>query len=209
MTGAPVPLERPGTVGRPTAVTELKILDENGDELPPGKVGEIFMRIKGTTAPVFDYLGSDRPKVTADGFTSVGDLGHVDEDGYLYSADRRKDLIISGGANVVPAEVEAAIGEHPWVADVAVIGLPDEDWGHRVHAIVVPTDPSQPPSAKDLETHCRERLARYKVPKSFELIDELPRTDMFKIRRSDLAAERSSDNSIRNLGAQGRDESIS
>jgi bile acid-coenzyme A ligase len=183
-------LERPGTVGRPTAITELKILDENGDEVPVGEVGEIFMRIRGTTAPIFDYLGPDRPRVTPDGFASAGDLGSVDEDGYVYSADRRKDLIITGGVNVVPAEVEAALGEHPGVADVAVVGLPDEDWGHRVHAIVVPADPVNPPSAEELETHCRERLARYKVPKSFELIDELPRTDMFKIRRSALAAER-------------------
>jgi len=183
-------LQRPGTVGRPTAITELKILDENGAGLPAGDVGEIYMRIKGTTAPVFEYLGADRPKVTGDGFASVGDLGYVDDDGYLYSADRRTDLIITGGANVVPAEVEAAIGEHPGVADVVVIGLPDEEWGTRVHAIVVPAEPTDPPSNHELEAHCRQRIARYKVPKSFEIIDKLPRTEMFKIRRSALAAER-------------------
>ncbi len=183
-------LERPGTVGRPTETTELRVLRENGEPCDPGEVGEIYMRVKGTTAPLFEYLGDERAKVTPDGFVSVGDLGSLDEDGYLFSADRRTDLIISGGANVVPAEVEAALSEHAQVADVAVVGLADEEWGQRVHALVVPRDASAPPSSDDLEQHCRARLARYKVPRSFEVVESLERSEMFKVQRSALAAER-------------------
>lgn len=184
-------LTRPGTVGRPTASTELRILDDQQRELPVGEVGEIYTKIKGVDKPLFDYLGQDRPRVTEDGFVSVGDMGRVDEDGFLFPADRKGDLIISGGANVVPAEVEAALHEHPDVMDVAVIGLPDEEWGQRVHAVVQPRDPASPPKKSDLIAFAKERLASYKAPKSIELVDELPRTEMFKIRRSALAAERS------------------
>ena len=109
----------------------------------------------------------------------------------MYSSDRRTDLIISGGANVVPAEVEDALSEHPQVADVAVIGLPDDEWGQRVHAIVEPVDRDDPPGEEELESHCRDRLARYKVPKSFEIVDELPRSETFKLRRSALVDARS------------------
>jgi bile acid-coenzyme A ligase len=105
-------------------------------------------------------------------------------------ADRRTDLIISGGANIYPAEVEAALQQHPGIADVAVIGLPDEEWGKRVHAIVVATDPAQPPSPAALDTHCRSLIARYKVPKTYEFVPELPRNEVGKIRKVDLVAAR-------------------
>jgi bile acid-coenzyme A ligase len=120
---------------------------------------------------------------------SVGDIGWVDADGYLFLADRRTDLIITGGANVYPAEVEAALTEHPSVGDVAVIGLPDDDWGKRVHAVVQLAVGSEP-AAADLECHCRERLASYKVPKTWEFVEQLPRDDAGKLRRSALVAER-------------------
>jgi bile acid-coenzyme A ligase len=102
-------------------------------------------------------------------------------------------MIISGGANVYPAEVEAALTEHPGVADAVVIGLPDDEWGERVHAVVQPADPGAPPPVDELRTHCRERLAAYKVPKTIELVDRLPRNDAGKIRRGDLARERARD----------------
>jgi bile acid-coenzyme A ligase len=139
---------------------------------------------------LFDYIGLDRPKVIDGGFVSVGDLAYCDADGYIYSADRRRDLIITGGANVVPAEVEAALGEHPEVADVSVIGLPDEEWGKRVHAIVEPVDSDRPPSTEELRTFAKSRLSSYKVPKSFELVAALPRSEMFKVRRTALVDER-------------------
>lgn len=181
-------LEHPGSVGRPRDC-DLRILDPEGAPVPGGRVGEIFMR-PHADGPTYRYLGSSPAKSTPDGFTSVGDLGWVDDEEYLYLADRRVDLIIVGGANVYPAEVEAALQQHPQVADVAVIGLPDEDLGKRVHAVIQPADPGRPPSADDLDGHCRARLTRYKVPKSYEFITVLPRDDSGKIRRSALVAER-------------------
>lgn len=183
-------LEHPGTIGKPTPSTELRLLDDDLQDVPVGEVGEVYMRIAGVETPLFDYLGTDRPKVIAGGFVSVGDLARRDADGYVYSADRRQDLIITGGANVVPAEVEAALSEHPGVADVVVIGLPDADWGQRVHAIVQPRDGDDPPTEQDLLAFARARLTAYKAPKSVELVDELPRSDMFKVRRSALVDER-------------------
>jgi bile acid-coenzyme A ligase len=182
-------LERPGTVGRPVN-TELSVRDDEGRELPRGETGMIHFRRPGTAAPVFTYLGDVPPATGADGFTAIGDLGWLDDDGYLYLADRRIDMIISGGANVYPAEIEGALTEHPGVADAVVIGLPDDEWGERVHAVVQPADIAHPPSVDDLRTHCRERLAAYKVPKTVELVDRLPRNDAGKIRRGDLARER-------------------
>jgi bile acid-coenzyme A ligase len=185
-------LARPGTVGRPVN-TELCIRDDAGRDLPPGEVGMIHMRRPGNTAPVFRYLGDVPSSTGADGFTVLGDVGWLDDDGYLYLADRRVDMIISGGANVYPAEVEAALTEHAGVADAVVIGLPDDEWGERVHAVVQPADFGAPPPADELRAHCRERLAAYKVPKTVELVDRLPRNDAGKIRRSDLVRERTRD----------------
>lgn len=181
-------LAHPGTVG--TAFhCEVRILDEDLRELPLGVVGEIFTRLL-VQRPTFEYIGSPPPKNTSDGFVSLGDLGWLDDQGYLHHADRRVDLIITGGANVYPAEVEAALTEHPSVVDLAIIPVADEEWGRRVHAIVQPLDPAHPPSVEELDHHCRERLVSYKCPKSYEFMTELPRDPSGKIRRSALAAER-------------------
>jgi bile acid-coenzyme A ligase len=127
---------------------------------------------------------------TDDGFASAGDLGHLDDDGYLYIADRRVDLILSGGANVYPAEVESALTDHPDIADVVVIGLPDPEWGQRVHAIIAPTAADAPPSEHDVIAYAKQRLAAYKVPKSVEIVPEIPRTAATKVSRSALRAAR-------------------
>jgi bile acid-coenzyme A ligase len=179
-------LTHPGSVGRPR-LTEIRIIDDRGQTLPPGEIGEIFMRLTITDAAPYRYLGCE-PAKSSDGFISVGDLGWLDDQGYLFIADRRVDMIISGGANVYPAEVENALTEHPEVLDVAVIGLPDEDWGRRVHAVIQPANPKHPPSITELDGHCRERLAPYKVPKSYEFLDQFPREENGKIRRSALLA---------------------
>jgi bile acid-coenzyme A ligase len=176
-------LEHPGTVGRPFD-SELKILDADGNELPPGEVGEIYMRWIGQTEPRFDYIGA-RPDTRPDLFSSVGDLGWVDDDGFLYMADRRKDLIISGGANVYAAEVEMALTEHPAVADVVVVGVPDDEWGQRVHAVVQLDQRLDRPSPDELVEHCRSRLASYKLPRSLEFVDRVNRSDAGKVRRAD------------------------
>jgi bile acid-coenzyme A ligase len=184
-------LLHPGSVGKPV-VCDLRILDEHGNDLPPGEVGEIFTRPTATNGPTFHYVGDAKIKSTPDGFYSVGDLGWVDEEGYLYIADRRVDLIISGGANVYPAEVEAALHDHPAIADLAVIGVPDEEWGKRVHAVIQPLDPAHPPVVTELDAWARARITSYKVPKTYEFVAELPRNEAGKIRRSALADERAS-----------------
>jgi bile acid-coenzyme A ligase len=182
-------LDHPGSLGRGYN-TKLVILDDDGLPVKTGEVGEIFMRYADSVTPNYYYIGAPPAKATADGCVSVGDMGWVDEDGYLYLADRRVDLIISGGENIYPAEVEAAISEHPAVWDVAVIGLADPEWGKRVHAVIQPINPSTAPDNDELREHCLARLARYKVPKSFEVVDQLPRDQSGKIRRLAMVQER-------------------
>src|SRR6476646_10442928 len=117
------------------------------------------------------YLGAAQPKVTADGYWTVGDVGYLDEDGFLYLVDRHVDMIITGGANVFPAEVEIALMDHPKVADVVVIGVKDDEWGRRVHAIIEAADPSDTPTFEELRAYAKDRLSPYKVPKSIEIVD--------------------------------------
>ncbi len=138
----------------------------------------------------FRYLGAKPPKATADGLVSLGDLGWLDDEGFLHLADRRVDLIITGGANVYPAEVESVLSEHPQVADVAVIGIDDDEWGKQVYAIVQAADPASPPTIDELRAFCRERLVPYKVPKTFEFVQSGFRDESGKMRRTQLAAAR-------------------
>jgi bile acid-coenzyme A ligase len=178
-----------GSVGRGIRETEVRILDEDGAEVPVGEVGEIFMHSPSYGGS--DYLG-DAPQLrtTPDGFQTVGDMGHVDDDGYLYIADRRVDMIVTGGANVFPAQVEEALIDHPAIADVVVVGLADADWGRRVHAIVEPADPAAPPSEDEVIAYAKSRLAAYKVPKTVEFIDAMPRSAATKVNRGRLVEAR-------------------
>ncbi len=177
-----------GSVGPGHDLTEIRIVGTDGQILPVGEVGEIFMRKIDPLGPAFEYVGSSPPPATDDGFTSIGDLGWLDADDYLYVADRRVDLILSGGANVYPAEVEAALSEHPAVGDVVVVGVPDDDWGQRVHAVVEPDPTVVPaPTSAELIAWCRDRLAAYKCPKSVDLVDRLPRTEAGKLNRQRVA----------------------
>jgi bile acid-coenzyme A ligase len=182
-------LLHPGSVGRPRGF-DLRVMDEAGVECPPGQVGQIYMRDPNHAGPPFVYLGGPPPTATSDGFLTAGDLGWVDAEGYLYLADRRVDLIISGGANIYAAEVEGVLARHPAVDDVAVIGLPDADLGKRVHAVIQPLDPRAAPSEVDLSRFVREFLPPYKVPRSYEVVASLPRNEAGKIQRSALVAER-------------------
>lgn len=182
-------LAHPGSVGKPV-MTEVRILDDKGEELPQDEVGEIYSRM-ATPGESYAYLGADPLPETEAGLRSVGDLGWLDADGYLYLADRRSDLIISGGANVYPAEVEAVLSEHVGVADVVVVGLTDDDLGQRVHAIVQPDNTSADTlTAESLDAFCRERLAAYKCPRGYELVEALPRGESGKVRRGALRTER-------------------
>jgi bile acid-coenzyme A ligase len=136
-------------------------------------------------------VGAPPARRTDDGFATFGDMGWVDDDGFLFIADRRVDMIVTGGANVFPAEVEAALSEHPGVRDAVAIGVTDPEWGRRVHAIVEPVDPARPPTDDELRAHCRERLTPYKVPKTFEIWTGDPlRSAAGKVNRSALVAAR-------------------
>jgi bile acid-coenzyme A ligase len=182
-------LEHPGTTG--VAVScDIAILDGDRKPLPPGEVGEIWMRLHSEQQP-FQYIGTPTPAPILGGYRTYGDMGWLDEDGYLYIADRRQDMIVTGGVNVFPAEVEAALSEHPGLVDAVVIGIPDAEWGHRVHAVVQPVDPADPPSTDDLRAFCKERLSGPKVPKDFEIVEEMPRTSAGKVNRSRLVEARS------------------
>jgi bile acid-coenzyme A ligase len=177
-------LAHEGSVGRPVA-GELKILDAEGRQLPPGEVGEVWARPgEGRQAP-YEYVGATARH--RDGWETLGDLGKIDAEGYLYLADRAADMILVGGANVFPAEIEAALDEHPAVLSSCVIGLPDEDMGERVHALV---QLGEPVSDEQLMTFLAERLVRYKLPRAIERVGHPLRDDAGKVRRTALRAER-------------------
>ncbi|MEM6703645.1 MAG: acid--CoA ligase, partial [Acidobacteriota bacterium] len=150
--------------------------------------GEIFMMPETGPGSTYHYLGAEAKE--RDGWESVGDMGWMDEDGYLYLSDRQTDMILQGGANIYPAEIEAAIESHPAVRSSAVIGLPDEDLGNRVHGIV---DAVEEVTEEELLEHLAERLVRYKIPRSVEFVSEPLRDDAGKVRRSALRAARLGD----------------
>ena len=179
-------LERPGSVGRPTGGRRFRILRPDGSECTPFEVGEVFMLPPGGQGSTYRYVGAEAT-ATSDGWESLGDMGYLDGDGYLYLVDRKADMIIVGGANVYPAEVEAALDAHAAVRSSAVIGLPDEDLGSRIHAIV---DATLPVSEEALREHLGKHLVQYKIPKSFEFVSEPLRDDAGKLRRSALRAAR-------------------
>jgi bile acid-coenzyme A ligase len=174
-----------GSVGK-TVPGTVKITNEDGAELPVGEMGEVWMRSLRET-PTYKYVGATA-RTLEGGWESLGDMGYLDAEGYLYLGDRAADMILSGGANIYPAEIESAIQEHPAIKSCAVIGFPDEDKGNVIHAIVE-ADPSEISEA-DLKTFLGERLVIYKVPRTFEYVDFALRDDAGKVRRSALRAER-------------------
>ncbi len=181
-------LERPGTVGRPFGADQVYVGDEEGVPLGPGQTGLVYL--KATGAARFSYY-KDADKTAAafrgDYFT-LGDVGYLDEDGYLFLTDRTANLIISGGVNIYPAEVDAVLLGHPAVGDAAVIGIPDDEWGESVLAVVELRDGLAPSDAlaDELIEHCRARLAHFKCPRTVEFVDHLPRADNGKIYKRRL-----------------------
>jgi long-chain acyl-CoA synthetase len=183
-------LEKPGTVGRPIAGMRVDILDDDGHPLPTGKVGNVYLE---PDRPTFEYRND--PELTASvshgkSFT-LGDVGYVDEDGYLFLRDRAKDMIISGGVNIYPAEVEGVLASHPLVGDVAVIGVPDAEWGEQVKAVVELIDTARPSDelGSEIIEFCQARLAKFKCPRSVDFRDTLPRTDGGKLYKRLLREE--------------------
>ncbi len=174
-------LRKPGSCGQAAPGHEIRLLDDEGNPVPDGTPGEFWVRNRWLA----EYY--KKPEATAknmrDGFFSVGDIAYRDEEGYYYICDRRVDMVISGGVNIYPAEIEAVLTAHPAVADVAVIGVPDEHWGESVKAIIA-LRPGMQASADELIAFCSERLADYKRPRSIDFVDELPRSPSGKLLKN-------------------------
>jgi long-chain acyl-CoA synthetase len=181
-------LAHPGTLGRPFPVDQVVIGDEDGKPLPAGEVGLVWL--KASTVGRFEYHGdADKTERSYRGeYFTVGDLGRFDDDGFLYLTDRDADVIISGGVNIYPAEVDATLLEHPAVADVATIGVPSDEWGEDVKSVVELHDPDAagPPLEEELIAFCRDRLSHYKCPRSVDFVAALPRSDTGKVYRRRL-----------------------
>ncbi|MFC8916796.1 acyl-CoA synthetase [Streptomyces sp. NPDC057116] len=180
-------LKKPGTVGRAWPISELAVLDDDGRPLPPGELGTVYMKM---TTGGFSYHKDEaktRGNRIGDYFT-VGDLGHLDEDGYLFLRDRKIDMIISGGVNVYPAEIEAVLLTHPAVADAAAFGVPHPDWGEEVKAVIEPAEGYAPDAglASAILAHCAGRLAGYKRPRSVDFIASMPRDPNGKLYKRRL-----------------------
>jgi bile acid-coenzyme A ligase len=169
-----------GSVGRPV-LGEIQVLASDGTPAPTGEVGEVWMRRGPDAPPTYRYIGAEA-KRRDDGWESLGDLGYLDEEGYLYLTDRESDMILVGGANVYPAEIEAALEEHPAVESAAVVGRPDEDLGNVPHAFVLATGVED----EELYEHLRTRLAAHKLPRGITRVDEPLRDEAGKVRRSAL-----------------------
>ena len=183
-------LTHKGSVGKIGEAARLRIIGEDGNDVAVGQTGEIYFLPNDGVGTTYHYLGAE-PKRRADGWESLGDIGRLDEEGYLYLGDRLADMILRGGANIYPAEVEAAVSAHPKVRSCVVVGLPDPELGQRVHAIVE-LDPATDAQAlaDGMGDFLKERLSRYKHPESFEVASEQVRDDTGKVRRTLLRDER-------------------
>ncbi len=181
-------LRKPGSCGLPAPGVEIKLFDDEGREITAANVaGELYVR----SASVFDTYHKAQDKYDQDrrgDFHTVGDIAYRDEEGYYYIADRKSDMIISGGMNIYPAEIEAALEQAPGIFDVAVFGIPSEQWGERVHAVVVKAPGHTDLTEGQIIDFARHHLAGYKIPRSVSFTDELPRTGSGKILKRELRA---------------------
>jgi acyl-CoA synthetase (AMP-forming)/AMP-acid ligase II len=179
-------LRKPGSCGTTYGTVEMQPFDEEGNPCPPGEPGELFIR---TTLAMDGYHETaEQLHETTGGWKSVGDVGYLDDEGYVYISDRKKDMIISGGVNVYPAEIEAVLYEHPDVLDAGVFGIPDDEWGEAVHAVVSPKA-GRALELADLDAFVAARLAGYKRPRSWDIRAELPRTESGKLLKRQLRDE--------------------
>lgn len=178
--------DRVGSCGKPASHCELRIVDPAGAESAPGEIGEFWLRGPNLFTHYWN-LPDETERAFSDGWYRTGDLGYIDDNGFVYVTGRVRELIISGGENVYPAEVERVLGAHPAVAQAAVVGRPDDRWGEVPVAFVVPTT-GVPPDAAILEGWCRQRLAAYKRPRQWIFVEDLPRTSLGKVKKHRLGA---------------------
>jgi acyl-CoA synthetase (AMP-forming)/AMP-acid ligase II len=178
-------LRKPGSCGRTYGTVQVRIVGPDGEELPAGEPGELFIR---STLALDGYHRTAEPISDRDGWKSVGDIAYVDDEGYVYICDRKNDMIISGGMNIYPAEIEAVLYAHPDVMDAAVFGVPSDEWGESVHAVVQPKE-GHTIELDALEAHAVEHLAGYKRPRSWDVRNDLPRTESGKLLKRVLRDE--------------------
>jgi long-chain acyl-CoA synthetase len=178
-------LKKPGTVGKPWPISQIRILDDAHQVVAAGTPGTVWIRMGDFK---FDYHKDQAKTGNAwrEGFFTVGDAGYLDDDGYLFLCDRKADMIISGGVNIYPAEIEAVLLAHPEVADAAVFGIPDEDWGEQVKAVIQPARAGGPDLAAALLDFASSRLAKYKLPKTIDFVSEMPRDPNGKLYKRKL-----------------------
>jgi long-chain acyl-CoA synthetase len=183
---APEWLEHPGSVGRPISPFEVVVLSEDGVELPVGSEGRLYFR--DATGRGVVYHGAAAPAASASepGLFTLGEVGYVDEDGYVFITDRFSDMVVSGGVNIYPAEAEQVLAQHPGVADVACIGVPHEEMGEQLKALIIPSDAAHPPSEAELIAFCRARLTHVKCPRSVDVVASLGRTPLGKVDKRAL-----------------------
>jgi fatty-acyl-CoA synthase len=174
----------PGTIGKAIPGNEIRLVGEDGRDVPVGKVGELYVKNKLLVAGYHRDEEATRASML-DGFFSVGDLARCDRDGRYFIEGRKRDMVISGGVNVYPVEIEGVLEHHPDVAEVAVVGVPDREWGERVRAFVV-RKPGSTVDEGELKTYARERLAGPKVPRDFVFLDALPRNPTGKVLKREL-----------------------
>jgi fatty-acyl-CoA synthase len=174
-----------GSIGRPLMFTEARVIDEGGQELPPGEVGELCFRGPHVSSGYWNNPAATAGSRDTEGWFHTGDMARHDEDGFFYIAGRAKDMFISGGVNVYPAEIENVLLQHPSLGDAAVVGVPHQTWGEVGVAFVVAAEGAEA-NPEDLGAFVGERLARYKVPKEFLVVDELPRTPYGKVVKGEL-----------------------
>jgi long-chain acyl-CoA synthetase len=180
-------LSRPGSVGQAWPGSRVRVLDADGDDVPAGRPGTVYLQMGDAT---FEYLGdAEKTRQSWRGrMFTVGDIGYLDDDGYLYLCDRKSDVIITGGVNVYPAEIEGELATHPAVADVAVFGIPHDEWGEEIKAVVQPEPgvPAGPELTAELLAFLAGRLATFKLPRSVDYVDELPRDPNGKLYKRRL-----------------------
>ena len=180
-------LRKPGTVGKPWPISEIAVFDDEGTRLGPNQVGTVYMAMQ--TGDFEYYKDEQKTQSNRIGkFFTVGDIGYLDDDGYLFLCDRKADMIISGGANIYPAEIEGVLLTHPEVGDAAVFGIPHEDWGEEVKAVVEPAPGVEAGDelARDILQYCGGRLARFKTPRSIDFVAEMPRDPNGKLYKRKL-----------------------
>ena len=180
-------LRKPGSVGRTLPPFEVEVISEEGGKLPANEVGTLYFRDTSGRGIVYHNDSEKSASVHREpGVFTLGEMGYVDEDGYVFITDRISDMIVSGGVNIYPAEIEDVLCQVPGVRDVAVIGVPNQEMGEEVKALIVPEDADNPPSVEALNRYCRERLAAYKAPRSYDFVADIGRNPMGKINKKTL-----------------------